>query len=110
MNYRDLIIPQRGYGKRMQELPLILLSDGVGDVDAIGDGVSRVGLGDRACPVFYQTWIAGAPSNESMLSSLGCEQDGTMSDYMVVPAEGVCHVPSHLSGGHIAHGGCHFVA
>ncbi|WP_236702190.1 zinc-dependent alcohol dehydrogenase family protein [Cupriavidus basilensis] len=97
LNYRDLIIPMRGYGRRMQDLPLILLSDGVGIVDAMGDGVSSVALGDRVCPIFYQTWLAGKPSNETMLSSLGCEQDGTMSDYMVLPAEGVCHVPSHLS-------------
>lgn len=41
LNYRDLIIPMRGYGRRMQDLPLILLSDGVGIVDAMGDGVDR---------------------------------------------------------------------
>ncbi|MGT2511194.1 alcohol dehydrogenase catalytic domain-containing protein [Cupriavidus basilensis] len=88
LNYRDLIIPMRGYGRRMQDLPLILLSDGVGIVDAIGAGASGVALGDRVCPIFYQTWLAGEPNNETMLSSLGCEQDGTMAEYMVVPAEG----------------------
>jgi len=97
LNYRDLIIPQRGYGKRMQELPLVMLSDGVGTIDAIGPGVTRVKAGDRVCPIFYQSWINGEPHNERFRFSLGCEQDGTMAEYLVLSEEGVSLVPEHLS-------------
>ena len=62
LNYRDLLVPQRGYGSRMQELPLIMLSDGVGVADAIGEGVTAVREGDRLCPLFFQSWIAGKPN------------------------------------------------
>src|SRR6185436_21003849 len=50
LNYRDLLVPQRGYGSRMKALPLIMLSDGVGLVDAVGEGVVHLKAGDRVCP------------------------------------------------------------
>ena len=40
LNYRDLLVPLKGYGSRMQDLPLVVLSDGVGVVDQIGPGVA----------------------------------------------------------------------
>lgn len=97
LNFRDLIIPTRGYGKRMKALPLVVLSDGVGMIDAVGEGVNRVQVGDRVCPIFYQTWLDGSPNAERMQSSLGCEQDGTMTTQLVVPQEGVSRVPAYLS-------------
>ena len=60
LNYRDLLVPQRGYGSRMQELPLIMLSDGVGVADAIGEGVTAVREGDRLCPSSSK---AGSPAS-----------------------------------------------
>jgi NADPH:quinone reductase-like Zn-dependent oxidoreductase len=96
LNYRDLLVPKRGYGRRMQELPLIMLSDGVGVVDAVGAGVTRVRVGERVCPMFYQSWLSGDPSNERFRYSLGCEMDGTMAQYLVLPAEGVSAAPDHL--------------
>lgn len=96
LNYRDLLVPKRGYGRRMQELPLIMLSDGVGIVDAVGAGVTRVRVGQRVCPMFYQSWFSGGPNNERFRYSLGCEMDGTMAQYLVLSAEGVSAAPDHL--------------
>ena len=45
LNYRDLLVPQRGYGRLTGTLPLIPASDGVGMVVATGQGVSRVSVG-----------------------------------------------------------------
>ena len=61
LNYRDLLVPQRGYGALTGTLPLIPISDGVGEVIAIGEGVRRVAVGDRVCPVMIQSWISGPP-------------------------------------------------
>jgi hypothetical protein len=36
INYRDLLVPDRGYGARTGTLPLIMLGDGVGEVVEIG--------------------------------------------------------------------------
>ena len=52
LNSRDLIVPERGYGRATGELPLIPVSDGAGEVVATGEAVSRVKTGDRVCPIF----------------------------------------------------------
>jgi NADPH:quinone reductase-like Zn-dependent oxidoreductase len=78
-------------------LPLVPVSDGVGEVVEIGAGVTRVKAGDRVCPNFCQTWIGGEPTLERLATSLGGPIDGTMVDFMCLPEEGVCKVPEHLS-------------
>ena len=97
LNYRDLLVPQRGYGALTGTLPLIPISDGVGEVIEIGEGVRRVVVGDRVCPVMIQTWISGPPSMERIISTLGGPLNGVMAEYMVVSEQGVAKVPQHLT-------------
>ena len=97
LNYRDLVVPNRGYGNHTGTLPLIPVSDGVGVVSAIAPGVTRVAVGDRVCPTFFQNWISGEPDLERLTRSLGGPIDGTMTDYMCLPEGGVTKVPAHLS-------------
>ncbi|MBK8907451.1 MAG: NAD(P)-dependent alcohol dehydrogenase [Rhodospirillales bacterium] len=97
LNYRDLLVPERGYGSRMQDLPLIMLCDGVGVADAIGEGVTTIKEGDRLCPLFFQTWVAGDPDEARLSRSLGVETDGTMAEFMVLDEAGVAPAPSHLT-------------
>jgi NADPH:quinone reductase-like Zn-dependent oxidoreductase len=97
LNYRDLVVPLRGYGSHTGTLPLIPISDGVGEVVEAGAGVTRVRVGDRACPLFSQGWISGEPSAERFGQALGGPLDGTMAEFMVLPEAGVCKVPAHLS-------------
>ena len=96
LNYRDLLVPARGYGSRMKHLPLIMLGDGVGVVDSLGESVTRFKPGDRVCPLFFQSWMSGAPNQQRLSLSLGCELDGTMAEFMVLPEEGVALAPAHL--------------
>ena len=77
LNYRDLVVPSRGYGPQTGELPLVPVSDGVGEV---------VETGARVTPFFYQ---GGKP--------LGGPLDGVMQQYRVFDASGLLAVPEHLS-------------
>jgi NADPH:quinone reductase-like Zn-dependent oxidoreductase len=97
LNYRDLVVPNRGYGSFTGNLPLIPISDGVGEVVEIGSGVARVKVGDRVCPCFHQGWTAGEPSLERLTQTLGGPIDGTMADLMCLSENGVAKVPAHLS-------------
>lgn len=97
LNYRDLVVPNRGYGSFTGVLPLIPVSDGVGEVVAVGSGVSRVQLGDRVCPCFHQGWLAGAPDLDRLTRTLGGPVDGMMADLVCLPEGGVVKVPAHLS-------------
>jgi len=62
VNYRDPIVPERGYGAATGTLPLIPVSDGMGEVVEIGIGVTRFKVGDRVCPTYFQKWISGEPN------------------------------------------------
>jgi NADPH:quinone reductase-like Zn-dependent oxidoreductase len=97
LNYRDLVVPDRGYGNYTGNLPLIPVSDGMGEVCAVGEGVSRVRLGDRVCPTYFQNWIAGEPDLERLTQSLGGPIDGTMAEVMCLSEQGVVKVPAHLN-------------
>jgi NADPH:quinone reductase-like Zn-dependent oxidoreductase len=97
LNYRDLVVLQRGYGAQTGTLPLIPISDGVGEVVAVGAGVQRVTVGDRVCPMFFQNWIGGEANNQRLSNSLGGPLDGVMTEYMRIDAEGIARVPAHLS-------------
>jgi NADPH:quinone reductase-like Zn-dependent oxidoreductase len=97
LNFRDLVVPDRGYGRYTGNLPLIPVSDGVGVVTAAGPGVRRVAPGDRVCPTFFQGWIAGDPNMDRLTGSLGGPIDGTMAEYMCLSEDGVAKVPAHLT-------------
>lgn len=96
LNYRDLLMAQGKYNPR-QPLPLVLGSDGVGEVVEVGPGVSRIQVGERACPIFAQEWIAGAPTKSILRSTLGGPRDGTLTQEMVLSEQALVRVPDALS-------------
>src|SRR2546423_9732012 len=75
LNYRDLLVVTGQYNPRLK-LPLVPLSDGAGEVIAIGSGVSRVKVGDRVANLFMQKWLAGELSDAIARSALGGGNDG----------------------------------
>lgn len=97
LNARDLIVPERGYGRATGELPLIPVSDGVGEVIETGAGVTRLAVGDRVCPTYFQNWIAGDPSPAAFASALGGPLDGVMADYVCLSQEGFIKVPAYMT-------------
>jgi NADPH:quinone reductase-like Zn-dependent oxidoreductase len=96
LNYRDLLTVEGKYNPKLK-LPLIPCSDGAGEVIAIGDGVTRVRLGDRVCGNFAQHWIAGEPKRERMRTTLGGPLDGTLAELSVYDQEGLVKIPEHLT-------------
>lgn len=96
LNYRDLMTVEGSYNPR-QPLPLVPCSDGVGEVAAVGEGVSRVAVGDRVATLFSQGWMGGRPTVEELRATLGGPLDGTLAELMVLPERGVIRVPEHLS-------------
>jgi NADPH:quinone reductase-like Zn-dependent oxidoreductase len=101
LNFRDLLTV-RGHYNPKQPLPLVPCSDGVGEVVAVGDGVSRVRVGERVVPIFAQRWISGEPTREKLRSTLGGPLDGTLAELMLLDESGVVHPPEHLEDEEVA--------
>ncbi len=97
VNYRDVVVARRGYGRRSGQLPLVPLSDGAGRVVEAGPEVTRVAVGDLVCPIFNQRWIAGPLKEEYWAGTLGGPHDGVMQEFMLLREDGVVRAPRHLS-------------
>lgn len=93
LNYRDLLVLNGLYP--YMSLPLVPLSDGVGNVIAVGENVTRVKLGDRVASIFDQNWLWGEPPEKDL--SLGGVTDGVLAEHIVLHQDGVVQVPAHLS-------------
>ncbi len=96
LNYRDLLVVRGVYSPKLK-FPFQILSDGVGEVTAVGAGVTRVKPGDRVAGTFMQAWREGEPSLEKSATALGGAIPGVAAQYVVLDSEGVVIVPSHLS-------------
>jgi NADPH:quinone reductase-like Zn-dependent oxidoreductase len=96
LNFRDLMVAEGTYNPRLK-LPMVPLSDGVGIVEQIGSGVTRVKTGDRVAGIFMQRWIDGAPNREKAGSALGGAIDGVLREYMIFQQDGLVAVPDYLT-------------
>ncbi|MFP5230053.1 MAG: zinc-dependent alcohol dehydrogenase family protein [Acidobacteriota bacterium] len=95
-NYRDLMMVAGKYNPKMQ-LPRIPCSDGAGEVIAVGEGVTRVQVGDRVCGIFMQNWIEGEPDAAKVHGALGGDIDGMLAQQVVLHENGVVRFPEFMS-------------
>ena len=96
LNYRDLLVVKGDYNRRLP-LPMTPCSDVAGEVAAIGDGVTRVKVGDRVAGIFMQSWLDGEVTEAKARSALGGAIGGVLAESVVLDANGLVHIPAHLS-------------
>jgi len=97
LNYRDLLVVD-GVSRWRSGAPRVPVSDGVGEVVGLGDGVTSVSMGERVAPTFCPRWIDGGPAPEKMSGALGgAAMDGLFAEYVVAHESSVVRVPNALS-------------
>ena len=97
LNYRDLMIINGRAARGAPPANLVPLSDGAGEVVAVGPEVTRVKPGDRVAACFMQSWIGGPIDPDDAASSMGGAIDGVLSEYCLFDQNGLVHLPPHLS-------------
>src|ERR671910_1228956 len=98
LNRRDVFVTRGQYpGAKPEALPVILGSDGAGEVVARGEGASGPDEGTEVVinPALYWGDDPQKPGKEYRI--LGLPDDGTFAQLVKVPAENVFPKPSHLS-------------
>jgi NADPH:quinone reductase-like Zn-dependent oxidoreductase len=94
VNYHD-------YSVAMGRLPsapaVVLLSDGAGVVEAVGEGVTEFGVGDSVISCFFPQWHDGEPAVADFSGTPGDGVDGYAREYVVRPAHWFTRAPRHMS-------------
>lgn len=95
LNYHDLVtlmglIPGIDY-------PRVPLSDGCGEINAVGDGVTGFTAGDKVITLFHPLWHSGRPTREKKKLILGENIDGCMQELLNISANAVVPAPAHLA-------------
>ncbi|SDC92477.1 NADPH:quinone reductase [Cupriavidus sp. YR651] len=98
LNYKDTFYIAGDNGIRLPR-PTVPLSDGAGEVVAVGSRVNRFVPGDRVAGLFVQDWLYGPIPKHAADSSttLGHGIDGTLAEYRLFNQEGLVHLPKNLS-------------
>ncbi len=96
LNSRELKILIKGSYPLPVKPDGIPVSDGAGEVVAVGEGVTRARVGDRVAGVVFAYWTDG-PFVWETADQIGGSLDGMLTEYAILPEEGIVHIPDHLS-------------
>lgn len=97
LNFRDLLVV-KGVGRWKPSSPRVPVSDGAGEVVAVGSNVSRWKAGDRVTGVFLPKWLDGELTAEKGDAPLGgAAADGVLAEYVAFDELAVVKSPDNLS-------------
>jgi NADPH:quinone reductase-like Zn-dependent oxidoreductase len=97
LNRRDIYILNDSYGPGGSAAGGIPLSDGAGEVIAVGDGVARFVVGDRVAGIFFESWLGGPPSADTPATARGGSPGGMLSEIIVTHEDALVAIPKFLS-------------
>ncbi len=66
-------------------------------IEAVGEGVTRVKVGDRVSTLFFQGWLSGPPTVEKAMTAMGSPIPGAGRELAVFSQDGVSKVPDFLT-------------
>jgi NADPH:quinone reductase-like Zn-dependent oxidoreductase len=100
LNQRDLLVTRAQYGGTAggSMAGKVPISDGAGEVVAVGAGASRFRTGDRVAGIFFARWIDGHRTADTLASARGgAGMDGMLSEFVAGDENGFVKIPDHLS-------------
>lgn len=98
LNRRDVLMLRGRYGPGGDNADGgIPLSDGAGEIIAVGPGVTRFQVGDRVAGIFFEEWIDGDRSAEINASARGGNAGGMLSEVIVSDERSLVPIPAHLT-------------
>src|SRR5579862_9280332 len=95
INYRDQAVVTGNYFGGVAKADTIPLSDGAGEITAVGPGVVRRRVGDRVAGCFTQVPPSGPPA--AAPTALGSPLDGMLAEEAVLYEDGVVPIPDWYS-------------
>jgi NADPH:quinone reductase-like Zn-dependent oxidoreductase len=91
LNFHDNMVVR---GKKPCADGRIPLSDGAGDVIAVGDGAHEFKVGDTVVSTYWPYWLGGEPTPATKGSELGDDVDGYAREYVCMPSDAFTKAPA----------------
>jgi NADPH:quinone reductase-like Zn-dependent oxidoreductase len=99
LNYHDYAVALGVIPSADGRIPM---SDGAGVVEAVGDGVTALAVGDLVVSCFFPTWLDGRPPLDNFSLTPGDGIDGYARQAVVTPATWFTHAPRGWSAAEAA--------
>ncbi|MEM1214349.1 MAG: alcohol dehydrogenase catalytic domain-containing protein, partial [Bacteroidota bacterium] len=94
LNFHDYLVATGGIPVPAGRIPM---SDGAGEVVALGQDVYDWEVGDQVMSMFFPNWVEGRPSFLKMAGILGETLDGCMAEYSVLSTKALTRIPRGFS-------------
>ncbi|WP_245215906.1 zinc-dependent alcohol dehydrogenase family protein [Pararoseomonas baculiformis] len=94
LNYHDFGVAN---GRARAADGRVLMADGTGVVEAVGEGVAEFAPGDHVVSCFFPDWQAGPPTIADFSRTPGDGIDGFAQEHVVLPATAFTHAPRGFS-------------
>lgn len=90
LNYHDFIVVSGMWGPTEPRIPM---SDGAGEVIAVGEGVTEFAVGDNVVSTFFPTWHDGEPVLDNFATVPGDGIDGFAREQVTKPVSAFTRAP-----------------
>ena len=90
LNYHDYLVGTGGIPVGNGTIPM---SDGAGEIIAVGENVDNWNVGDKVISMFFPNWIDGKATFEKMMFISGETIDGYITEQSVVRASALTKIP-----------------
>jgi NADPH:quinone reductase-like Zn-dependent oxidoreductase len=94
LNYHDYAVAAGMIPAADGRIPM---SDGAGEVVAVGAGVTAFKEGDQVLSLFFPNWAAGGPAAERLVGVPGDHVDGFAAELVAMPASAFTRLPKGWS-------------
>ncbi|MSO98886.1 MAG: NAD(P)-dependent alcohol dehydrogenase [Rhodospirillaceae bacterium] len=109
VHYAGIAARDQGIAMKLFPVPpgprpatLIPLSEGCGEVLALGAGEERIKVGDRVTAPHWANWVSGPWSPANYVADVGNTIDGWLGEYILLPAMALVRVPENVASEHAA--------